>query len=74
MATTHNPHPLSVTSTTTGSDVEHTMTGDIDAVQAEIDKLFDRYHPAGYGTHITRDNTTESGIRRVVITRYASCD
>ena len=56
-----------------GRTLEYTLQGDIDRVNQAIGELFERYHPAGYGTKIVRRGEANGGVW-VVISRSDSCD
>jgi len=49
------------------------LVGSHAEVDSKVEKYFNQYHPAGYGTSIKSDRIID-GLRVVEITRYASCD
>jgi len=54
-------------------DPAYVITGTPAAVQAEIDRLRDRWPPAGYGTRVV-DDTTLAGVRVARVTRHINCE
>lgn len=43
------------------SSTEYSITGDLPAVFSAITKLFERYHPMGYGTYVHSISMNDDG-------------
>ena len=54
--------------------VTYTITGWRWAVDQACKRIFDKYHPAGYGTYLVSLNVQGDGQTVAVVKRSASCE
>lgn len=58
----------------TTTSYTYRITGTIEQVNEEIERLFEYYHPAGYGTMVERKGTNKNGSHYAIVWRSYTCD